>query len=171
MLGDRTTFLTVRTFHPSIIYAHHSNTCTFKYMYIRRDNRHIITQGKISKCFACYHKQLVKHGITTSSFSQPSTYKPPHHRRTHPSERNPSFTRHKGSDPRAYRTASFTSHTPRFKLRVPEKPKAEITCNLRGIEGHIERECDTKGIIDKMDDWETRVLESRRKTTNHAHNL
>lgn len=77
--------------------------------------------------------------------------------------------RHKGSDPRAYRTTSFASHTPRYKTCAPDKPRAEITCNLCGIEGHIERKCNVKGMIDKMEYCEAQVLECKRETIDYVH--
>lgn len=55
-----------------------------------------------------------------------------------------------------------TSYQPRFRQRGPTRPRPHIVCDFCLGEGHLDRECDIKALIDQMRDMDHR-LEQRRK--------
>jgi hypothetical protein len=48
----------------------------------------------------------------------------------------------------------------KFRSRGPEKPKSE-RCNFCNLEGHFERECDLRAILDRMKVYENSLLQQR----------
>lgn len=55
------------------------------------------------------------------------------------------------------------TYQPRFRTRGSDRPRSS-QCNFCGIEGHFERECDLKSILDRIKDYEHRLLERRQRT-------
>ena len=51
-------------------------------------------------------------------------------------------------------------YQPRFRARGTDRPRSS-QCNFCGIEGHFERECDLKAILDRVKDYEHRLLDRR----------
>jgi hypothetical protein len=72
----------------------------------------------------------------------------------------------------AQRSASnATSYQPRFRSKGLDRHRNNH-CNLCGIEGHFERECDLRSILDRIKDYEHRLLERRHRNLNgQVHNL
>lgn len=63
------------------------------------------------------------------------------------------------------------SYSPRFRSKGPERPRSD-TCNFCGLSGHFERECDLRSILDRMKDYEHRLLEQRNRNLNgQVHHL
>ena len=59
----------------------------------------------------------------------------------------------------------------RFRPRGPERPRNE-NCNYCGLDGHFERECDLKSILDRMKEYEHRLQEQCTRTLNaQAHHI
>ena len=48
-------------------------------------------------------------------------------------------------------------YQPRYKTRSSDRPRSN-QCNFCGIEGHFESECDLKSILDRIKDYEHRLL-------------
>ena len=68
-------------------------------------------------------------------------------------------------------TNSASSYQPRFKPRGSKRPRSS-QCNFCKAEGHFERECDLKAIIDRIKDYEHRVVDRRPRSFNgQAHNI
>jgi hypothetical protein len=64
-----------------------------------------------------------------------------------------------------------TTYQPRFKPRGPDKPRND-RCNFCGLDGHFERECDLRSILDRMKDYEHKLLERRNRTlSGQVHHL
>ena len=60
-------------------------------------------------------------------------------------------------------------YQPKYRPRGPEKPRGD-RCNFCGLDGHFERECDLRSILDRMKDYENRLLQQRdRNFGSHAH--
>ena len=57
-------------------------------------------------------------------------------------------------------TSSQPSYQPKYQSKGLEKPRGE-KCNFCGIEGHFERECDLRSILDRMKDYENRLMQQR----------
>ena len=55
------------------------------------------------------------------------------------------------------RSGVSNSYTPRYRNRGPERPRSN-KCNLCGLSGHFERECKLRSILDRMKDFEHRLL-------------
>lgn len=58
---------------------------------------------------------------------------------------------------------SGTSYQPRFKPRGPVRPRANIVCAFCLCEGHLDRECEIKALVDQLRDMEHRFEEKRRR--------
>ena len=68
-------------------------------------------------------------------------------------------------------TATQGRYQPRFKSRGPDKPRTDC-CNFCGLNGHFERECDLRSILDRMKDYENKLLERRNRTlSGQVHHL
>lgn len=52
------------------------------------------------------------------------------------------------------------TYQPKYRPRGPEKPRND-KCNFCGLDGHFERECDLRSILDRMKDYEHRLLQQR----------
>ena len=64
-----------------------------------------------------------------------------------------------------------TTYQPRFKPRGPDKPRND-RCNFCGLDGHLERECDLRSILDRRKDYEHKLLKRRNCTLNgQVHHL
>ena len=64
-----------------------------------------------------------------------------------------------------------TIFQPRFKPRGPDKPRND-RCNFCGLDGHFKRECDLRSILDRMKDYEHKLLERRNRTlSGQVHHL
>ena len=72
----------------------------------------------------------------------------------------------------AQRGAGNTStYHPRFKSRISDRNR-NAQCNFCGIEGYFERECDLRSILDRIKDYEHRLLECRHRNLNgQIHNV
>ena len=57
---------------------------------------------------------------------------------------------------------SVGAYQPRFRARGPERPR-NSHCNYYGEEGHFERECDLRSILDRIKDYEHK---KRHRTHN-----
>ena len=63
------------------------------------------------------------------------------------------------------------TYQPRFKSRGPDRSH-NSQCNFCNMDGHFERECDLKSAIDRIKDYEHRLLERRhRSPSGQIHNL
>ena len=63
------------------------------------------------------------------------------------------------------------SYTPKYCSKGPERPRSD-KCNLCGLNGHFERECELRSILDRMKDFEHRLLETRNRNLNgQVHHL
>ena len=63
------------------------------------------------------------------------------------------------------------TYQPKFRARGPERPR-DSKCNFCGMDGHFERECDLKFILDRIKDYEHRLLEKRNKNlSGQVHNV
>ena len=63
------------------------------------------------------------------------------------------------------------TYNPLFKSRNPNRNR-NAQCNFCGIEGHFERECDLRSILDRIKDYEHRLLERRHRNLNgQIHNI
>ena len=49
------------------------------------------------------------------------------------------------------RSTTPTSYQPRYRSRGPNRPRSD-RCNFCGLNGHFERECDLRFILDRMKD-------------------
>lgn len=54
------------------------------------------------------------------------------------------------------------SYQPKFRPRGPDKPRGE-RCNFCNLEGHFERECDLRAILDRMKAYESSLLQQRER--------
>ena len=63
---------------------------------------------------------------------------------------------------------STGTYQPRFRARGPERPRSN-QCNFCREEGHFERECDLKAILDKVKDYEHR--RRHRSLNGQAHSI
>lgn len=77
-----------------------------------------------------------------------------------------SLTRSSESSPR---TNSPTHYQPRYRTKGPEKPRGD-KCHFCGLDGHFERECDIRSMLDRMKDFEHRLLQQRGRSAQ-VHNL
>lgn len=69
------------------------------------------------------------------------------------------------------RTHTQASYQPRYRPRGPDKLRND-RCNFCGLEGHFERECDLRSILDWMKDYEYRLLQQRNRNLNgQVHHL
>lgn len=70
------------------------------------------------------------------------------------------------------RNTTSTQYQPRYsRTRGLERPRNE-KCNFCGLLGHFERECDLRSILDRMKDYEHRLLEQRQQNLNgQVHHL
>ena len=69
------------------------------------------------------------------------------------------------------RSSSTSAYKPRYKSRGLDRQRNNL-CNFCGMEGHFERECDLRSILDMIKDYEHRILERRNRTLNgQVHNL
>ena len=70
------------------------------------------------------------------------------------------------------RNANSTStYQPRFKSKGLDKHRNNL-CKFCGIEGHFERECNLRSILDRIKDYEHNLLKRRhRNLTGQVHNL
>ena len=76
---------------------------------------------------------------------------------------------HRYHNPIQSRTAP--TQQPRFRPRGPETPRSD-KCNYCGLDGHYERECDLKSILDRMREYEQRLQERRNRTLSaQAHHV
>ena len=57
----------------------------------------------------------------------------------------------------APRTSLQPAYQPKYRPRGPEKPRNN-KCNFCGLDGHFERECDLRSILDRMKDYESRLM-------------
>ena len=82
----------------------------------------------------------------------------------HEDQGGSSATRYHQSQPAVnQRNATLTQYQPRYsRNRGPERPRSE-KCNFCGLIGHFERECDLRSILDRMKDYEHRLLEQRQR--------
>ena len=63
------------------------------------------------------------------------------------------------------------TYQPRFRTRGSERPRNNH-CNFCGMDGHFERECDLRSILDRIKDYEHRLLERRNKNlSGQVHNI
>jgi transposase InsO family protein len=75
---------------------------------------------------------------------------------------------HSGS---TQRSSTQPIYQPRYRTRGPDKPRND-KCNFCGLEGHFERECDVRSILDRMKDYEHRLLQQRNRNLNgQVHHL
>ena len=83
-----------------------------------------------------------------------------------------SSSRHLQTQPAANsRNASSAQYQPRFRSRGPNRPRND-KCNFCGLPGLYERECDLRSILDRMKDYEHRLLEQRQRNLDgHVHHL
>jgi hypothetical protein len=58
------------------------------------------------------------------------------------------------------------NYQPRYKSRATDHRQRSTHCNFCGIEGHFERECDLRSILDRIKDYEHRLLERRNRNHN-----
>jgi len=63
------------------------------------------------------------------------------------------------------RNNTQSAYQPKYRPRGPEKPRND-RCNFCGLDGHFERECDLRSIIDRMKDYEHRLLQQRDRNFN-----
>lgn len=66
-------------------------------------------------------------------------------------------------DPTQKGTNNATAYQPPYRSRVPDRQRSN-QCNLCGIEGHFERVCDLRSILDRIKDHEHRLLERRQRS-------
>lgn len=57
-------------------------------------------------------------------------------------------------------TTIIAPYQPRYKPRGPDQQRNNL-CNYGGMNGHFERECDLRSILDKIKDYKHRLLERR----------
>ena len=79
------------------------------------------------------------------------------------------------SQPSRYNNSSYSqsrvNNQPRYRPRGPERPR-NAKCNFCSLEGHFERECDLRSILDQMKDYEHRLMQQRdRNMSGQAHNV
>lgn len=71
----------------------------------------------------------------------------------------------------APRTPIQGNYQPRYRPRGPDKPRSD-KCNYCGLEGHFERECELRSILDRMKDFEHRLSQQRNRNLNgQVHHL
>ena len=58
------------------------------------------------------------------------------------------------------RNTSQPSYQPKYRPRGPEKP-CNDKCNFCGLDGHFERECDLRSLLDRVKDYEHRIMQQR----------
>ena len=93
--------------------------------------------------------------MKTGGFSSPRQQHPGRSFGTRPIESSP-------------RTSSPTGYQPRFRAKGPEKPRGD-KCNFCGLDGHFERECDLRSMLDRMKDFEHRLLQQRSRSAQAHH--
>ena len=86
----------------------------------------------------CFLQSPENSGPTAPRFSQPPRYN------------NSSYSQTRGPTQPAYQ--------PRYRPRGPERPR-NAKCNFCGLEGHFERECDLRSILDRIKDYEHRLMQ------------
>ena len=90
---------------------------------------------------------------------------------SHPGGSNtsrPLQNRYPASTPKG---AAQQTYQPKYRQRGPERPRAE-KCNFCGLDGHFERECNLRSILDRMKDYEQELLQQRdRNWSGQVHNL
>ena len=92
----------------------------------------------------------------------------PHHQEE---QGNSTLSRHQAQPAANSRNAASTQYQPRYRSRGPDRPRND-KCNFCGLPGHYERECDLRSILDKMKDYEHRLLEQRQRNLNvQVHHL
>lgn len=75
-----------------------------------------------------------------------------------------------GSTSRHQRSSSSTQYQPRYQNRGPDRPRND-KCDFCGPP-ECERECDLRSILDRMKDYEHRLLEQRQRNLNgQVHHL
>lgn len=62
----------------------------------------------------------------------------------------------------AQRSNNQAAYQPKYRPRGPEKPRSE-RCNFCNLEGHFERECDLRAILDRMKAYENTLLQQRER--------
>ena len=58
------------------------------------------------------------------------------------------------------------NYQPRYRSRGSDHRQRSTQCNFCGMEGHFERECDLRSILDRIKDYEHRLLERRNRKLN-----
>ena len=80
-------------------------------------------------------------------------------------------SRHQIYSPTNPRGGAPNSYTPKYRSKGPERPRSD-KCNLCGLSGHFERECELRSILDKMKDYEHRMMQQRdRNLHGQVHNV
>ena len=79
--------------------------------------------------------------------------------------RSPTQNAHLDSAPRNMNHTA-PNYVPRYKARATDHRQRGTHCNFCGIEGHFERECDLRSILDRIKDYEHRLLEKRNRNLN-----
>ena len=60
-------------------------------------------------------------------------------------------------------TSNAATYQPRFRSRATDRQRSS-QCNFCGIDGHFERECDLRSLLDRIKDYEHRLLERRQRS-------
>ena len=69
------------------------------------------------------------------------------------------------------RNNTQANYQPRFRQRGPGMPRGD-KCNFCGEDGHFERECDIRSILDRLRDYDNRMLHRRdRNSSGQVHHL
>ena len=67
--------------------------------------------------------------------------------------------------------ATQQNYQPKYRQRGPERPRAD-KCNFCGLDGHFERECNLRSILDRLKDYEHELLQQRdRNWSGQVHNI
>ena len=60
-------------------------------------------------------------------------------------------------------TSNVATYQPRFRSRATDRQRSS-QCNFCGMDGHFERECDLRSILDRIKEYEHRLLERRQRS-------